>query len=97
MHVNISGRQLVYPAFSRDVQRILERTGIDPSYLCFEITESVLLDNAGACVQTIQQIRALGIHFCLDDFGTGFSSLSYLRHLPLNSIKMKFNRFTWST
>ncbi len=88
MHVNISGRQLIYPTFPREVQRILERTAIDPRHLCFEITESVLLDNGGACIQGIQQIRELGIRFCLDDFGTGFSSLSYLRHLPLDSIKV---------
>lgn len=87
-HLNISGRQLIFPSFPKDVQGILERTGVDPSMLLFEITESVLLDNGGACIQGIQQIRDLGVNFCLDDFGTGFSSLSYLRQLPLNSIKV---------
>lgn len=87
-HLNISGRQLVFPSFPKDVQDILERTGVDPSLLLFEITESVLLDNGGACIQGIQQIRELGVNFCLDDFGTGFSSLSYLRQLPLNCIKV---------
>lgn len=87
-HVNISGRQLIVPTFPSDVQRILERTGVDPSWLLFEITESVLLDNGGACLQGIQQIRDLGVQFCLDDFGTGFSSLSYLRQLPLSCIKV---------
>ena len=88
MHLNISGRQLIFPTFPKDVQNILERTGVDPSLLLFEITESVLLDNGGACIQGIKQIRELGIQFCLDDFGTGFSSLSYLRQLPLTSIKV---------
>lgn len=88
MHLNISGRQLIFPTFPKDVQNILERTGVDPSILLFEITESVLLDNGGACIQGIKQIRELGIQFCLDDFGTGFSSLSYLRQLPLTSIKV---------
>ena len=88
MHLNISGRQLIFPSFPKDVQSILERTGVDPSTLLFEITESVLLDNGGACIQGIKQIRELGIQFCLDDFGTGFSSLSYLRQLPLTSIKV---------
>ncbi|MDL2266710.1 EAL domain-containing protein [Desulfovibrio sp. OttesenSCG-928-G15] len=87
-HLNISGRQLIFPSFPKDVEGILERTGVDPSLLLFEITESVLLDNGGACIQGIQQIRELGVNFCLDDFGTGFSSLSYLRQLPLNSIKV---------
>ncbi len=88
MHLNISGRQLVFPSFPREVQRILERTGVDPRYLRFEITESVFLDNGSACILGIRQLRELGIRFCLDDFGTGFSSLSYLRHLPLDSIKV---------
>lgn len=87
-HLNISGRQLIFPSFPRDVQNILDRTGVDPAALLFEITESVLLDNGGACIQGIQQIRDLGVNFCLDDFGTGFSSLSYLRQLPLNCIKV---------
>lgn len=88
MHVNISGRQLVFPSFPREVQRIIEHTGVDPKFLRFEITESVFLDNGRACIIGIQQIRELGVHFCLDDFGTGFSSLSYLRRLPLDSIKL---------
>lgn len=87
-HLNISGRQLVYPTFFRDVEYILNSTGVAPEHLIFEITESVLLDNGGACIQAIKKIRELGIQFCLDDFGTGFSSLSYLRQLPLSCIKV---------
>ena len=87
-HLNISARQLVFPVFPRDVQNILERTGADPAWLLFEITESVLIDNGGAGIQGIQQLRDMGLSFCLDDFGTGFSSLSYLRQLPLNCIKV---------
>ncbi len=88
MHLNISGRQLIFLSFPKDVQSILERTGVDPSALLFEITESVLLDNSGACIQCIKQIRELGIQFCLDDFGTGFSSLNHFRQLPLTCIKV---------
>jgi EAL domain-containing protein (putative c-di-GMP-specific phosphodiesterase class I) len=87
-HLNISGRQLIVSSFPKDVARILEKTGVDPAMLLFEITESVLLDNGGACIQGIRHIRELGIRFCLDDFGTGFSSLSYLRQLPLSCIKV---------
>lgn len=87
-HVNISGRQLINPNFSAEVESVLERTGADPSNLIFEITESVLMDRGGACIQGIKQLRNLGIKFCLDDFGTGFSSLSYLRQLPISSIKI---------
>ncbi len=88
MHLNISGRQLLFPSFPREVQSILEYTGVDPSLLLFEITESVLLDNRNACIQVMRQIQDLGVNFCLDDFGTGFSSLSYLRQLPLSCIKV---------
>lgn len=87
-HLNISGRQLITPSFAADVENVLERTGADPASLLFEITESVLMDRGGACIQGIKQLRNLGIQFCLDDFGTGFSSLSYLRQLPICSIKI---------
>jgi EAL domain-containing protein (putative c-di-GMP-specific phosphodiesterase class I) len=87
-HLNVSGHQLAFPSFPREVQDILDRTGADPSWLLFEITESVLLDNDGGCIQGINHLRELGITFCLDDFGTGFSSISYLRQLPLSCIKI---------
>ena len=87
-HVNISSRQLINPSFAGDVEAVLERTGADPNCLIFEITESVLMDSGGASIQGIRQLRDLGIKFCLDDFGTGFSSLSYLRQLPISSIKI---------
>jgi diguanylate cyclase (GGDEF)-like protein/PAS domain S-box-containing protein len=88
VHVNISGKQLVSKSFARDVARLLRTTGVNPDMLRFEITESVLLHDSGACMSGMHQIRDLGVRFCLDDFGTGFSSLSYLRRLPLSSIKI---------
>ncbi len=87
-HLNISSWQLINPNFTNDVQQVLNRTGVDPSNLLFEITESALMDSGGACIQGIKQLRNLGIQFCLDDFGTGFSSLSYLRQLPICSLKI---------
>ena len=87
-HLNISARQLVFPGFPKDVRRILDRAGVDPSLLVFEITESALLEQSEACLRGIQQICELGVRFCLDDFGTGFSSLSYLRQLPLGCMKV---------
>lgn len=88
VHLNISGRQLISPGFPEEVRDILERTRVDPSWLLFEITEDVFLNNRGACIQGVHQLRDLGISFCLDDFGTGYSSLSYLRQLPLSCIKV---------
>lgn len=88
VHVNISGKQLMSSRFSRDVQEVLEVTGADPKQLIFEITESVFLDYGSQVVSMMSKLRELGIRFCLDDFGTGFSSLSYLRMLPLESLKL---------
>lgn len=88
VHVNISGRQLMNPHFIREVNSILERTGVNSEQLIFEITESVFLDYGTQIIKNIATVRDLGIRFCLDDFGTGFSSLSYLRLLPLESIKV---------
>jgi diguanylate cyclase (GGDEF)-like protein len=88
IHMNISGRQLHCPMFSREVRRILERTGVDPSCLFFEITEDVVLNSGGDCIRSIKRIRDLGVRFCLDNFGTGLSSLNYLRQLPLSCIKV---------
>lgn len=87
-HLNISGRQLMDPNFPGDVKSVLKRTGVNSSCLVFEITESVLMDSGGSCIQCIKELRELGIRFCLDDFGTGFSSLSYLKQLPICSIKI---------
>lgn len=88
MHVNISSRQLLFPNFAKDVKRILQKTGANPALLVFEITESALLDKTESSMMGLQEVRKLGIRLCLDDFGVGFSSLSYLRQLPLSSIKM---------
>ena len=88
MHINISARQLEEPGFVRDARRIFEKTEVDPRQLCFEITESILLDGGNVHMRVITLLRALGVRFCLDDFGTGFSSLSYLRRLPIDSIKL---------
>ncbi len=88
IHVNISGKQLASISFARDVEKLLSSFRVNPALLRFEITESVLLHDTGACMAGMHQIRELGVHFCLDDFGTGFSSLSYLRRLPLSSIKI---------
>ncbi|MDR2668652.1 MAG: EAL domain-containing protein [Desulfovibrio sp.] len=88
VHLNISGKQLAAPGFLNEVRKVLQHTDVDPETLMFEITESVLMDNSVTCMQSIYGIRNLGIKFCLDDFGTGWSSLNYLRTLPVSCIKM---------
>lgn len=88
VHVNISGRQFLHPGFTQEVEHVLYRTGIDPAFLRFEITESVLLRHGSHAVNVMRQLRESGIRLCLDDFGTGYSSLSYLKHLPVDCIKV---------
>ncbi len=88
MHVNISSRQFMAPNFSREVEDILSQTKVNPRLLIFEITESVLLDYGSQVIAMMRKFQEMGIRFCLDDFGTGFSSLSYLRILPLESMKI---------
>lgn len=86
--INVSARQFRQPDFVEQIRGCLERTGILPSLLKLELTESVVLENIDDVIDRMQQIKALGIMFSLDDFGTGFSSLSYLKRLPLDQVKI---------
>ncbi len=88
VHVNISGKQLMARRFWRDALAILEKSGVNPRQLVFEITESVFLDYGSQVISAMGKLREAGIRFCLDDFGTGFSSFSYLRLMPLDSLKV---------
>jgi diguanylate cyclase (GGDEF)-like protein/PAS domain S-box-containing protein len=87
LHVNVSVRQLVEGGIAESVQRALVETGIAPSRLCVEITESALLAGDDA-TRELKSVRACGVRLALDDFGTGHSSLSYLRHLDLDMLKI---------
>jgi diguanylate cyclase (GGDEF)-like protein/PAS domain S-box-containing protein len=86
--VNLSPRQFIPGELERDVGNILARTGVDPSTLSLEITESLLLESPEAVRETIEGISRLGVRFVLDDFGTGYSSLSYLGSLPIDGLKV---------
>jgi len=88
MSVNISGRQLKQAGFIDDVMAIIERTGMDPSFLCFEITESMIIDDLKSTIAMFRQLEQLGIQTAMDDFGTGYSSLSVLKKLPINLVKI---------
>jgi EAL domain-containing protein (putative c-di-GMP-specific phosphodiesterase class I) len=67
---------------------VLSQTGADPTRLKLELTESLLVDNIEATIAKMSALKAKGILFSLDDFGTGFSSLSYLKRLPLDQLKI---------
>jgi EAL domain-containing protein (putative c-di-GMP-specific phosphodiesterase class I) len=88
MSVNISAVQLRQPGFVEDVEGAIERTGIDPSTLVLEMTESVLLEHSVENLNTLQRLKALGVQLALDDFGTGYSSLGYLHQFPVDILKI---------
>ena len=86
--INLSGRQLKTPGFAVEVGAAIARSGADPSRLCFEVTENTLLDAGGASVETLQDLKALGLRLAIDDFGTGHSSLTWLRRIPADFLKV---------
>jgi len=86
--VNISGRQLQEPSIVDDVRDAISSSGIDPTTVVLEITESVLLPGDGVIVERLNALAALGLHLYIDDFGTGYSSLSYLQTLPVDGLKL---------
>jgi diguanylate cyclase (GGDEF)-like protein/PAS domain S-box-containing protein len=88
MSVNLSGKQFTQPDLLGQVTRILEETGLDPHSLKLEITESVVMENIDAAIETLESLRSLGVEVSIDDFGTGYSSLSYLHRLPIDTLKV---------
>ena len=66
----------------------MKQSGANPALLKLELTESVVLENTEDVIEQMQNIKSLGVSFSLDDFGTGFSSLSYLKRLPLDQVKI---------
>jgi EAL domain-containing protein (putative c-di-GMP-specific phosphodiesterase class I) len=88
VQVNLSAIELSHPELIATVAGVIERTGIAPERLVLEVTETLLVKDAVRGVETLQQLRDLGVQLALDDFGTGYSSLSYLRNLPLDTLKI---------
>ncbi len=86
--VNVSGLQLQHPNFVTKLKQKLLDTNFPAERLEIEITESFLLIDHQLAVDTLNQIRELGIEISLDDFGTGYSSLSYLKGLPISKLKI---------
>jgi diguanylate cyclase (GGDEF)-like protein len=86
--VNLSARQLAQPSFVGELMQIIAESGVDPEGIVLEITESVLMHDTEAVITKMSQLRKLGLRLAMDDFGTGFSSLSYLSRLPLDTLKV---------
>jgi diguanylate cyclase (GGDEF)-like protein len=88
MAVNISALQFRQADFSSQVKDIIDETGIDPNFIELELTESIVMYDAAVVLETLQQLKQLGLRLAIDDFGTGFSSLSYLRRFPIDRLKI---------
>nr|WP_241242318.1 EAL domain-containing protein [Thalassotalea sp. G2M2-11] len=86
--VNLSAVQFTQPNLVGMIQAILIETKLPAKHLELEITEGTVMDSPQKAIDTMKQIRALGIHLSLDDFGTGYSSLAYLKKFPLNTLKI---------
>ncbi len=88
LNVNLSGRQVGDPELLSTLQTALTETGVKPSCLKLELTESVLMENAEFAIELIQKLRSTGVKIYVDDFGTGYSSLSYLHRFPVDGLKI---------
>jgi diguanylate cyclase (GGDEF)-like protein/PAS domain S-box-containing protein len=86
--VNVSGRQLRDPSFVEDVAGALAESGLRPSRLVLEITETVIMHRTEGIMQRLRALKELGIQLAIDDFGTGYSSLNYLQQFPIDIIKI---------
>jgi diguanylate cyclase (GGDEF)-like protein len=86
--VNISARQLLSPDFVQNVLSTLRRTGANPKSLKLELTESMFVDDLENVIAKMTVLKSHGLRFSLDDFGMGYSSLAYLRRLPLDQLKI---------
>ncbi len=86
--VNVSSVQFQQSDVAEVVGKVLEKTGLNPSRMEVEVTESCMLDDVEQTIETLLKLSRLGVRISLDDFGTGFSSLSYLHALPLDKVKI---------
>lgn len=86
--VNLPPAALLAPGMLPTLQRLLRQNGVTPGQLEIEVTEDELFDQAPSAVRVMEQLRELGVRVVIDDFGTGFSSLSYLVDLPISGLKI---------
>jgi EAL domain-containing protein (putative c-di-GMP-specific phosphodiesterase class I) len=84
----VSPKQFSHEQFVPNLLKTLQETSINPTCLKLELTESLAIQNIEQTIQTMQQLRSIGIQFSMDDFGTGYSSLSVIKQLPLAQVKI---------
>ncbi|MCX8001351.1 MAG: EAL domain-containing protein [Anoxybacillus mongoliensis] len=86
--INLSLRQLKNEQFFSFVQQLLEQTCLQPQYIELEITENVALSDEKQVIETIRALKQIGIRIAIDDFGSGYSSIAYLRHISVDTLKI---------
>lgn len=86
--INVSGKQLEHESFYDEARTLLKESGIEPSLVEFEITETSIMQNIDHVVDILKKIKMLGVKISIDDFGTGYSSMSYLKKLPIDTLKI---------
>ncbi len=86
--VNISAKQIAVGGFLESLEKILSETGFEPNYLEVEITESALMKNKHEAAEVLRKLKRMGISIAIDDFGTSYSSLNYLKYFPVDKLKI---------
>src|SRR5580693_3154478 len=86
--VNLSARQFADPMLLAKLTRIIHASGLDPSLLELEITESVVMSDGECAVSVLEKLKSIGVKIAIDDFGTGYSSLGYLKRFPIDTLKI---------
>ncbi|RXT04356.1 bifunctional diguanylate cyclase/phosphodiesterase [Ammoniphilus sp. CFH 90114] len=94
LSINLSARQFKQRDLAERIEKTLAETGMDPAYLTLEITESASMEDTLHTIQTLNQLRKIGVKISIDDFGTGYSSLKYLKDLPIQHLKIDHS-FIW--
>ncbi len=86
--INLSARQFLNPRLAGHISDLIAAAGVNPERICFEITESVLMDDLDSTIASLRSLKDLGVGLAVDDFGTGYSSLAYLKRFPVDSVKV---------
>ncbi|NJD38783.1 MAG: EAL domain-containing protein [Geobacter sp.] len=86
--VNVSFRQFQRPDIVKRLLSIIRDSGVNPSCICLELTESIMMEDPEGTLHKLNELQAAGVSLSIDDFGTGYSSLAYLRRMPLNELKI---------
>ncbi|MBI3952325.1 MAG: EAL domain-containing protein [Candidatus Doudnabacteria bacterium] len=88
MALNFSNRQLKRPDMAKIVLASLEETNVDPKFLAIEVTENTFIEHSQSLLDSMQELRKMGVKFSIDDFNTGYSSLSYIKKYPVEMLKI---------